>query len=151
MLSLGWTECDVVRLTINDDDARKLAIRLNRSAELAAWDRPKLSAHLQKIKAGGIDLDDIGFSNDEADDIRKQLSAETEPTPPASDPKPPHQRKNTVPEMRASIHRLTERPMAKTKPIAAGNLTVVRWKLSRQGSPGKCPDSRPTQSDHNHG
>src|SRR5687767_12341932 len=40
MRALGWTECDVVELAVDNLQATALGIALNRTAELAEWDEP---------------------------------------------------------------------------------------------------------------
>jgi hypothetical protein len=56
---LGWTHLDVVVSDdLSEEEARRLAIMLNRSAELAAWDQPVLIESLQGLD----DLAGTGFS-----------------------------------------------------------------------------------------
>src|SRR5436189_89392 len=43
MRKLGWTECDIVELEVDDLKATALGIALNRTAELAEWDEPVLA------------------------------------------------------------------------------------------------------------
>ncbi len=38
MKKLGWTECDIVELDLDDLQATALGIALNRTSELASWD-----------------------------------------------------------------------------------------------------------------
>lgn len=51
---LGWTEIETVTFTGNENQAKALAIALNRTAELAVWD-------LQQLEATIVDLADQGF------------------------------------------------------------------------------------------
>ena len=60
MRKIGWTECDVVQLDIDDLQATALAIALNRTAELATWDEPALGRLLEELRAEDS-LDGIGF------------------------------------------------------------------------------------------
>lgn len=46
MRALGWTECDVVVYDGTDDEAKALALALNRSGELATWDDDVLAETL---------------------------------------------------------------------------------------------------------
>jgi len=60
MNQLGWKECDVVLLDLDDRDAAALGIALNRAAELATWDEPVLAKTLAELRADG-DLIGVGF------------------------------------------------------------------------------------------
>src|SRR5262249_7760404 len=62
MKALGWTECDVVELALDDLSATSLNIALNRSAELAEWNEPILAQLLDELRAED-QLDGTGFSN----------------------------------------------------------------------------------------
>ncbi len=50
MKALGWTECDVVELDLDDTQATALGIALNRTGELAEWDLPALTKILESFK-----------------------------------------------------------------------------------------------------
>lgn len=69
MLSMGWEEAQVVKLDVSDADARRLSIRLNRSAELAGWNEDVLSKQLQELEQlvgeGEFDIEGLGFFEDE--------------------------------------------------------------------------------------
>jgi ParB-like chromosome segregation protein Spo0J len=66
MRSLGWTEAHVVLLDVDDVQARKLSIQLNRSGELATWDEAVLTKHLQELDGlADYDVGSMGFSEDE--------------------------------------------------------------------------------------
>jgi DNA modification methylase len=92
MRQLGWTECDVVELEIDDLKATALGIALNRTAELAEWDEPVLAKILGELKS----LDEvtgIGFSIPEINDLIAQVGAQgggdvndDGPEPPPVDP-----------------------------------------------------------------
>jgi DNA modification methylase len=60
MKSLGWTECDIVELEIENLDATALGIALNRTAELATWDEPVLAKLLFDLRAEDA-LEGLGF------------------------------------------------------------------------------------------
>jgi DNA modification methylase len=87
---LGWTHLDVA---VSDDltveEARRLAIMLNRSAELAAWDRPVLLESLQRFDT----LEGTGFSPDDLAELELLLTPEPEQggglTDPDAIPEPP--------------------------------------------------------------
>lgn len=69
MRSLGWDECDVVELDVDDTTATALAIALNRSGELATWDDAALGSLLQSLPS----LDGTGFSATDLDDLIASL------------------------------------------------------------------------------
>ena len=72
MKKLGWTECDVVRLDIDDLTATGLAIALNRTAETAAWDEATLGRLLKELQVEQA-LDGVGFSDDEIEELLANL------------------------------------------------------------------------------
>lgn len=62
MRRLGMTECDVVVYEGSQDEARALAIVMNRSAETSTWDEKRLSQTLSELKAQGFTgMDSLGF------------------------------------------------------------------------------------------
>ena len=66
MKSLDWDTCRVVGLEVDDEEARALSIRLNRTAELAGWDEDALSDHLTELAAfSRYDVVDFGFDDEE--------------------------------------------------------------------------------------
>ncbi len=82
--NLGWTHIAVLGFTGSDIDARKLALRDNRTSELAEWDYEPLGLELREIGDLGIDLDAIGWTPDEAAPL---LEADFNPGgPTGSDP-----------------------------------------------------------------
>ena len=90
MRSLGWGEAHVVLLDVDDVQARKLSIQLNRSGELATWDEAVLTKHLQELGAlADFDVGAMGFDDDELEqlvaaygDASEELAMEP---PPAGD------------------------------------------------------------------
>lgn len=92
MRSLGWSEAHVVLLDVNDVQARKLSIQLNRSGELASWDEAVLARHLQELDGlADYTVEGMGFSDEELEMLAaaygdsQQPAAEPEPEP-ATDP-----------------------------------------------------------------
>jgi ParB-like chromosome segregation protein Spo0J len=81
MRARGDAECDVRELDVTDRQARRLAVLLNRSAELAGWDDPALIEVLQAIRdEDGLEmLAATGFGEDE-------LAALMKPWEPTGDP-----------------------------------------------------------------
>ena len=65
MQTLGWDEADCVVLDVDDTQARRLSITLNRTAELADWDLGTLTAHLDELQGDQFDPEDLGFSDEE--------------------------------------------------------------------------------------
>ncbi len=51
MRKLGWSECDVVEIDVDDLGATALGIALNRTAELAEWDTPAIGRLLEQLRA----------------------------------------------------------------------------------------------------
>ena len=49
MRELGWTKAEIVRVDVDDSQARALGVALNRTAELAEWDSGRLHAVLQDM------------------------------------------------------------------------------------------------------
>jgi DNA modification methylase len=76
MKKLGWTECDVVELEIDDLQATALGIALNRTAELAEWDEPVLARLLEELKKEDA-LDGVGYSEQEVMDLLANLADAT--------------------------------------------------------------------------
>jgi ParB-like chromosome segregation protein Spo0J len=66
MQKLGWSECDVVEVDVDDLTATALGIALNRTGELAEWDDGVLAKLLETLRAEDA-LDGVGFSDDEID------------------------------------------------------------------------------------
>jgi ParB-like chromosome segregation protein Spo0J len=90
MRSLGWAEAHVVLLNVDDVQARKLSIQLNRTGELAGWDEAVLAQHLSDLSEleGAFDVSDLGFSGAEMDallaayitDVEPQAASAAQPT-----------------------------------------------------------------------
>ena len=77
MRQLGWTECEVVELDMDDLQATSLSIALNRTAELAGWDEPALAKLLHQLKAEDS-LDGVGYSTEDLDALVQQLREQEE-------------------------------------------------------------------------
>jgi len=72
MRDLGWKDCDVVEVDLDDVSATALGIAMNRSGELAEWDLPALASLLDALKAEDA-LDGVGFSTAEIDELLADL------------------------------------------------------------------------------
>jgi len=77
MRKLGWTECDVVELELDDLQATALGIALNRTSELAAWNEPALAKLLEELRANDA-LDGVGYSPADIDELLAELGDGTE-------------------------------------------------------------------------
>jgi DNA modification methylase len=73
MKRLGWTDCDIVELEVNDLTATSLGIALNRTADLAEWDEPVLAKLLEELKKEDA-LDGVGYSEQELTDLLAELA-----------------------------------------------------------------------------
>jgi DNA modification methylase len=78
MRELGWTECDVVELDLDDTKAAALSLALNRTSELASWDEPVLAKVLQELDAAG-ELGFTGFTSDDLGQLLDRLEADQNP------------------------------------------------------------------------
>jgi len=78
MRKLGWTECDVVELEIDDHAATALGIALNRTGELAEWNAPMLAKLLEQLRADD-ELDGVGFGDEDVDRLLAELDEGAEP------------------------------------------------------------------------
>jgi hypothetical protein len=61
MRELGHEEVRVVRFEGTEAEAKKLAIALNRTAELASWDAEVLGRQLTELSKDGVDPVAVGF------------------------------------------------------------------------------------------
>jgi DNA modification methylase len=75
MKQLGWTECEIVELDVDDLQATSLAIALNRTGELAGWDEPALAKLLDQLRKEDS-LDGVGFGEDDIGELVAQLREE---------------------------------------------------------------------------
>jgi hypothetical protein len=75
MRAMGWTECDVVDVDMDNVRAIALNIALNRTAELADWDEPALAELLRGLQSeedpGAFGA--TGFTAGELDELIKGL------------------------------------------------------------------------------
>jgi DNA modification methylase len=74
MKALGWTECDVVELDLDNTQATALGIALNRTGELAEWDLPALTKILESFK-GTDTFDALGFDEKELNAMLDEVIA----------------------------------------------------------------------------
>ena len=67
--ALGWEKIEVVKTPLAGSEAIAYAIADNRTAELALWDDDRLGETLKALQLEDFNLDDIGFSQDEFDQL----------------------------------------------------------------------------------
>ncbi len=77
MKALGWTECDVVELEIDDLQATALGIALNRTSDLSSFNLPALGKLLESLQEAGS-LDGTGFSEKELGTLLDEIIAAEE-------------------------------------------------------------------------
>jgi len=73
MRELGWAECDVVFLDLDDAKAAALGVALNRTGELAEWNDETLAKILTEIDARG-ELATVGFDQDDLTELLARVS-----------------------------------------------------------------------------
>lgn len=67
--ALGWAEINVVESELEGVEMAAFAIADNRTAELAEWDGGVLAATLQSMNDAGEQVDDLGFTATEMQDL----------------------------------------------------------------------------------
>jgi len=78
MRELGWTECDIAEIDVDDWEARALSLALNRTAELAESDVPMLTKLLQELRADD-DLYGVAFEQMDIDKLLEDLGEDAAP------------------------------------------------------------------------
>jgi site-specific DNA-methyltransferase (adenine-specific) len=68
-LKLGYEQVPVRLLDLTADQARLLALADNKIGEIAQWDESKLNEVIFSMNEDGLDLDNLGFSEEELDHI----------------------------------------------------------------------------------
>ncbi len=63
---LGWSHLAVIGFRGSPTAARKLALRDNRTSDLAEWETDALGLELRELQGFGVPLDDIGWTVEEA-------------------------------------------------------------------------------------
>jgi ParB-like chromosome segregation protein Spo0J len=77
-LELRMTEVPVRFLDVNLDEAKALALADNKIAEIANWDSGLLASVLSDLSENGIDLDGLGWDQEEIDLIIQGIDAVSE-------------------------------------------------------------------------
>jgi DNA modification methylase len=95
MQQLGWTECDIVEVDVDDRTARALSVALNRTAELATWDTEALAKLLEQLRAEDA-LQGVGYDTADIDELLAELEASTGEARDIDDPGPEEPPKQPV-------------------------------------------------------
>ena len=74
--ALGWTHIAAVILDVDDKDAKKYALRDNRTADLAEWDLPNLGAEMRELADAGVDVSTLVWQSYEYEPL---MQAEWKP------------------------------------------------------------------------
>ncbi len=85
MKALGWKECEVVELDVDDLTATALGIAMNRTSDMSSFDLPALSALLDTLRAEDA-LTGVGYTTEEIDELLRDLHGD--PALPLDDPGP---------------------------------------------------------------
>lgn len=91
MRELGWEECQIAEVAIDDTQSTALAIALNRTGELAEWDEEGLAQMLRTLSDAG-EADGLGFDDGDINDLLGALDdgnaevTEDEPGDPPANP-----------------------------------------------------------------
>lgn len=80
---LGWTEIDIIRTQLEGVEATMFAIADNRTAELAEWE-DSLAEVLQKLQEDGHDLGDLGYDQNDRDELLARFQNVQQPAPESS-------------------------------------------------------------------
>lgn len=71
MQKLGWKECDIVEVDVDDLTATALGIALNRTGELAEWNEDSLAKILYELKQKDA-LEGLGYGDKDVEDLFRQ-------------------------------------------------------------------------------
>jgi len=78
MQNLGHNEGNFHVIDVSEDDEKRLNIILNTPG--GKWDAPKLESILREMQANNVDIETLGFSRQEIDDIIQDLQFPAPPT-----------------------------------------------------------------------
>lgn len=88
MLHLGWSECDIVELDIDDVQAKALSLTLNQTGLSSSWDGELVLTQIDDLSAEGIEFGELGFTQIDLDVIKLSLEPTKQPEPPNDDERP---------------------------------------------------------------
>ncbi len=66
---LGLEKVPVIMVEMTDAKRRAFAIADNKTAEIADWDFPKLRGLLEELRSEDIDINSMGFSDEEVEEL----------------------------------------------------------------------------------
>ena len=72
---LGWPELEVVKIDVDDDEARRIMLVDNRTTDLATYDDEGLARVLSELTNSERGLEGTGFDGDDLDDLMRSLDA----------------------------------------------------------------------------
>ncbi len=72
---LGWSGLEVVKIDVDDDEAKRIMLVDNRTADLAAYDDQALGLILSELVRSDRGLDGTGYSVEQVDDLMRRLNA----------------------------------------------------------------------------
>lgn len=72
MRALKWEDCEIVEIAVDETQAARIGIALNRTGELAEWDPEGLATLLQTLSDAG-ELGGVGFDSKDLDALLKDL------------------------------------------------------------------------------
>ena len=81
MREMGWSEVDIIEVNLDPIQAKALALALNRSSELAAWDTDVLSETLKDLLDENFDIEKIGFDDSFIKQEEKQFEGDPDEVP----------------------------------------------------------------------
>lgn len=81
MREMGWSEVDIIEVNLDPIQAKALALALNRSSELAAWDTDVLSETLKDLLDENFDIEKIGFDDSFIKQEEKQFQGDPDEVP----------------------------------------------------------------------
>jgi ParB-like nuclease domain len=68
-ISLGWKKISITKSELTGHDAVGYAIDDNQTARLSEWDQVPLANTLRSLQSEGFDVNDIGFTPDQVDQL----------------------------------------------------------------------------------
>ena len=114
--ALGWTKIKAVRTELTGAAARAYALADNRAAELATWDFEHLGPDLLELRSDGVDLDALGWTEDELATMSPRSEDWTPPTEPDRPGSPGTDKQiRFAPEQWAKVAALVERMRSEPK------------------------------------
>lgn len=119
-IELGWTKIPVATVDLDAQTARSWAIRDNQS--YGEWEPADLSQILRELRDDDVDLEVLGFREDELDELLRARDAE--PRPPA--PAEPGRLTPAPPTSRATLTELVLLIPKDRKPLFDAHVSALR-------------------------